>query len=93
MLVEHRASSGARVLDIYLPGWEKRIDLGVLNLWNPYTCILGQLFGHFMEGLDILNANSKATELGFVPQFGESETELNHAWADEIGRRMETTNV
>lgn len=35
---------GARILDRYVPGWWKRIDLGTLDLWDIKQCIAGQLF-------------------------------------------------
>ena len=35
---------GARILDRYMPGWWKQIDLGMLQMHTPDSCIAGILF-------------------------------------------------
>lgn len=49
-----RVQRGAELLDEKLPGWERKIDLGTLEISNPCLCVLGQAFGEFTGGLGLL---------------------------------------
>lgn len=41
---------GADLLDVMVPGWHRRIDLGSLAMDSVSDCVLGQLFGHYVVG-------------------------------------------
>ncbi len=41
---EARVARGASHLDAHLPGWERRIDLAILDLADSCRCVLGQLY-------------------------------------------------
>lgn len=40
-----RVAKGAAHLDKMRPGWERRIDVQTLTMWDPCGCIIGQLVG------------------------------------------------
>ncbi len=50
--VQERVANGAALLDEKIPGWELRINLQELNLSSCVTCVLGQLYGHYDEGME-----------------------------------------
>ena len=43
--LEERVAMGVRVLDRVVPGWDRLIGLGILNLADCYVCVLGQVWG------------------------------------------------
>ena len=45
---------GAAWLNEHRPGWQDKIDLDRLALESCTRCVLGQLYGSFSEGLDVL---------------------------------------
>ena len=49
--IQARVARGVAFLDRAQPGWADRIDIGTLNMAVCRSCILGQLFGHFHEGI------------------------------------------
>lgn len=54
MTYEDRIEQGAAWLDETQPGWERRLDIGQLDLASCERCVLGQVF------MD----RAKATEMG-----------------------------
>lgn len=51
---ESRVAIGAALLDQTVPGWWQRVNLETLNLMWHNRCVLGQLFGDWIDGLDAL---------------------------------------
>jgi hypothetical protein len=47
-------SEAAADLDKVIPNWEEKISLESLNMLNCTKCILGQLFGHYDDGMNQL---------------------------------------
>ena len=47
---EEQVKRGIRLLDSAMPGWRKRIRIKNLDLHSGCNCILGQLYGEFVEG-------------------------------------------
>lgn len=45
--IPQRVAKGAALMDKEMPGWDRRIDLDVLDLQNSCDCILGQEFRPF----------------------------------------------
>ena len=43
--VAARVARGAKLLDVFVPGWRARIDVATLDLFDAEYCILGQLYG------------------------------------------------
>ncbi len=45
-------TSGAAILDAQMPGWERGVDLGTLDIRSTCNCVLGQLFnGSYVDGV------------------------------------------
>lgn len=82
--------AGAAKLDDYVfgggvhitPDWRKKIDLDALDMGSCDSCVLGQLFGDYGTGVDVLNLPyGKGSELGFdsnQPDFNYEEVQA--AW-------------
>ena len=49
--IKDSVQRGMALLDAKLPGWEEGIDLDKLDLWDCELCVLGQLFGDFVDGV------------------------------------------
>lgn len=58
--------AGAAYLDAVKPDWQGKIDISLLNMRMPDSCILGQVFGNFDIGQEELKLSHKMChELGF----------------------------
>lgn len=97
-----RVVAGACWLDAKLPGWEKKIDLGSLDLGNTCRCILGQLWGNYGDAVDSFlteapggdkeqeRAFTLASDWGFNLSDDEPDwSMLQEAWVYEILSRTE----
>lgn len=95
-----RVTAGARFLDIVSPGWEKLINLKVLDIARGDNCVLGQLG----QLLDKDNCDVKMAYLVAADAFGldtenmllfgltgplDDLPSLTMAWTILIGRRLE----
>lgn len=90
-----RARKGARLLDRVRPDWYAEIDIDQLDLADWESCILGQLYGSFAGGREIVlgedSHNEQATPHGFFwpgtadkGEYGPNHDRLKRAWAEEI---------
>lgn len=52
--VKKRVKNGATLLDSHIPGWRNKINLDILDIGSCFNCIVGQIFGGYCEGLEIL---------------------------------------
>ncbi len=86
--LKNRVEAGAKFLDVMSPGWEKKIDLSVLDLGLPNTCVLGEIFGNYEDGKDALGIEEAAAEgLGFQVSgdgVGSAYTRLTNVWKEFI---------
>lgn len=98
-MYEDRVRRGAALLDRLRPGWAGAIDQGFLDQGSCYTCVLGQLFGDFLEGLKETGTDLGGREVdhGFdcdpdeVPGHVRAQYEaLDAAWRAEIRARLGT---
>ena len=94
-------AAGSRWLDEHVPGWEQRIDLETLDVTNCTMCVLGQVYGDFIDGLKAAGkhwsqANSPCDAdwpfrngfaVGNTEQGWMGREELNAEWRAEIERR------
>lgn len=64
-VLKQRVERGAALLDKRHPEWCKRIDLVKLNMRDGHQCVLGQVYGHFGNGLTELHI--QAWRYGFIP--------------------------
>ena len=54
------AERGAALLDRYSPYWYERVSIGALDMCNNRHCVLGQVYGNYVVGLDSLAKNGRA---------------------------------
>lgn len=96
-----KVARGAAVLDGAMPssGWAWEVDPSTLEMSNPHRCVLAQLFGEYITGVNIL-----LNEVVEIPQLGvhldllsewgfdaprqEDYFHLTEAWVAEITRRQ-----
>ena len=76
--------NGAALLDERLPGWRDHIDPATLELADGCHCILGQLFGDYGKGIDILAVSP--TKYGFVKPPRTTYERLTAAWKAVLRR-------
>ena len=48
---EARVNLGSKLLDQINPGWDRGIDLDILDIANYARCVLCQVYGTYREGL------------------------------------------
>jgi len=97
-----RVGRGAAYLDEVLPGWHRNIDTERLCIGKGTDCVLGQLFGTFLQGLSksLIQEESPLrqapVQLGFLCIGGVCEAlqeqdyeYLNQAWQEELSRRFD----
>ena len=93
-----RVAKGAARLDERLPGWERRIDIGILSLGSCFDCIVGQLFkdesawpfSYGIRALDMGVDGVGAAEYGVADHNGGERAfdYLQDAWVDAIAARV-----
>ena len=100
--IRKRATKGAILLDSENPNWCKKINLEDLNLANVEYCVLGQLYGYYSDGQDILFGYDKAktaTRYGFYTEarYGTYSDRvygvLQEQWVEEIGKRCDNVSA
>jgi hypothetical protein len=100
-----RVRRGAALLDRVRPGWAREIDRDRLAMESCDRCILGQLWGDYMDGFRELvrpldsRILFSAADHGFTLPLREQTgpwtmnrfAALADAWRDEIRKRLEAT--
>lgn len=85
------AARGAAWLDERVPGWADHINLDNFTIASCQKCVLGQLFGNYVDGVSELRIVGQQIWLGFGLDGTRSPShcgELDEAWRREIsGRR------
>jgi hypothetical protein len=104
--MNENVARGAAILDELRPGWYQDIDLEKLDLISSWHCVLGQLYGHFGEGLqatmtyryrDGWGVFGSASAFGFMPADGYQESRpilyelLKAEWTKVIIERRTNT--
>lgn len=87
---ERRALRGAALLDQHRPGWERELELYLLNMHSCSNCVLGQLYGTYENGCHALNVDRIRDEpehFGFEGDDGVSYHDLDKAWTKIITER------
>ena len=87
---EQRAKKGAIVLDVFKPGWQRRIDLDSMTFRNKKCCILGQVYGSWDRGVENVfgGATGVARRAGFSGRSNAELDRLARAWARETRNRV-----
>jgi len=88
-LLDHRVRAGIALLDESGPtNWRARVDVDKLDLENPRSCVLGQVYGTFDDGMAALDLSFfEGARYGFVTGLGlrydrDSWRNLTDAWRD-----------
>jgi hypothetical protein len=92
-----RVRRGAELLDRWQPGWERKISIDRLAMYDCDRCIVAQIYGDFYSGMgqmELLGMSKDAEKYGFnLPGRMCSERvlwdALADAWRDEIRARLE----
>lgn len=104
LTARHAVQLGAALLDKGIGTvWAENLDLDILDLSDPYKCVLGQTFGSFSKGLDHLFPQNGyldvITSHGFdVSVFAAladrpaAYADLTEAWREEVIARRNSTN-
>lgn len=92
--VYERVARGADMLDKNRPGWEHQINLEILDMNDPYKCVLGQLQGEFFSGLRTIEDNgANSFDYGFDVHHTDQNKifygDLDEAWFSQIMLRRE----
>lgn len=86
--------AGASLLDRTHPHWEYKVSIPRLKMHDPFLCVLGQIFGHFVDGLRALEIPSASAQVwmhGFYIPPGAwifPWSQLKHSWTREIEQRI-----
>jgi hypothetical protein len=81
-----RVAAGAALLDTKAPGWAGKVDVGELEIANPEWCVLGQVFGGYVEGKAELGILAGG-EHGFAEISGVDEAQAERLWREAISVR------
>ena len=71
---------GAYLLDEQFPGWRQQIQLQQLDLSCGISCVLGQLYGSYGEGIGHLNIRNTAENYGFTISSNETPPISGSYW-------------
>lgn len=89
--IEDRVARGSTYLDKKRPGWEDDINLDRLELCDGRQCILGQLYGSYIDAAIQLGITHQSRDLGFLCQHVDGDVlklELvANAWKRLINNR------
>jgi hypothetical protein len=94
-----RVAKGAALLDEKRPGWERLIDLEILDVENGHCCVTAQFSGmvygdsSWRHGMEQLGLNMRSyTEHGFRTDDDRvlDYPTLNTLWKDLISKRLAT---
>jgi len=67
MTIKQRVMAGAAFLTAIKPKWYKKIDVKELDLQDGGTCVLGEMYGWYEDGLAELGiSEEQAKVLGFT---------------------------
>lgn len=82
--IEERVAAGVALLDAKGPAdWRSLINLDILNLDDAYNCILGQLYGEFIQGARHLGIGVAGGRLDASAGFGFYIAYSGVDWATE----------
>jgi hypothetical protein len=89
-----RVSAGIDFRDREHPYWDREVDLRKLDLGDCMRCVLGQLYGEFADGAELLDlGTSDAIRLGFELGGDDGDyDELTGLWVAAIRARREAVN-
>lgn len=75
----------AVLLDVERPGWFRELDVAELDMEDPLYCVLGQLYGWYEDGYEVLDGRDRTGALGLGTSGGSPRV----VWLAEVERRVE----
>lgn len=75
-LAHERVARGAALMDQHKPGWEDRIRIPNLEMYSGASCILGQCYGAYSAGAEILFPND-------FPEITQEQEAVNHGFQSD----------
>lgn len=91
--VEEAVSFGVAILDEHTPGWADSIDVPTLILSDGGQCVLGQLFGTYDQGCELLGIYEETpTRCGFNVEGQKPWQPLQDEWTRVITERQEAAS-
>lgn len=91
--IEVAVGYGAKFLDTHRPGWAEKVDPEKLEMMSKCHCVLGQLYGYYLTGLNELGVERVVEDpymLGFTLPFDSWDAQwdwLEKLWVEEIEAR------
>ena len=95
-MFEAEVARGAAWLDARSSGWERRVDLGRLDLTDCGECVLGHVFGGYYTGLNQAGYDFDPVRHGFALPLDTPRTtwqSLTDTWAALIKERFDSGNL
>lgn len=95
-MVPKEVLKGAALLDANFKGWESRIKVDQLVMWDINRCMLGQLYFSFLTGCRTLGLTPETTNThGFTAtgRGAEEDMRLRRAWVELIQARRVPVSV
>jgi hypothetical protein len=100
--IRERVTRGSELLDRLCCGWAGMIDLRIFDLSHCSRCVLGQIYGEYIVGLESIGIDLNSlhkTEVdaynGFYVYGNEHRDVMKHlaaAWRDAIRERLESAS-
>ena len=85
--LRERVRCGAELLDREQPSWCERIDVPRLRTSSPRRCVLGQVYGTYGRGLDVLGIRFRVEPYGFCGLGNSEYLRLDMFWREAIEAR------
>jgi hypothetical protein len=83
LTIAERVDAGWTLLGEERPGWQQEVRLDVLDLQWTDECVLGQVYGSYDAGFDLLGLSAEdAVDLGFAARVGISVTHAEREWCE-----------
>ena len=84
-----RVRAGIAFLNAVKPNWKKKIDLDRLDLSSDRTCVIGEVYGDYGDGMEKLGIGAlsdSAIALGFKEDgvFDKNYPLLTKIWKQEL---------
>ncbi len=79
---------GIELLDQHVPGWHRQLRVADLDIDDPWRCVLGQLFGSYLDGKEALDINGDGPRYGFAGADPDEDRLLTRMWTIVVRVRL-----
>lgn len=88
--IQKKIRAGIAFLNVVKPNWLKKIKLNELDLSQSNTCMIGEIYGNYGDGIDSLGLTDEIADLlGFHANSIRTYTLLTKGWKDAIKKLQE----